>query len=125
MFVCLVCLGMVWSARAVMRAVRLVRAERSAGRRSQGPVVPFYSQLERIFAAAGITRAAGQTQREFAMSVAGHLAESPATRPHAGLPRRIADAFYNVRFGRRPLAPAEEQELSANLSALETALRKD
>jgi transglutaminase-like putative cysteine protease len=123
MIVCLVLAGIYGLVRLIARAVRRLRRGQGAGGSAAGPVVAFYERLERIFAAVGIRRSAEQTQREFAMSVAGHLAESPTTRPHAALPRRIADAFYGVRFGRRTLSAEQEEELTAALAALEAALQ--
>lgn len=124
MVCCLVAAGVYGLFRLIARALRRARNWQRRAARSRGPAVPFYDRLERMFAAIGIRRSAEQTQREFAMSVAGHLAESPATRPHAMLPRHIADAFYSVRFGHATLSASQEQELMAGLAALEGTLRE-
>lgn len=124
MAACLGGLALYRSGRWVRGAVSRLCRGRRVGGRAQGPIVPFYDHFERTFAAMGIARAEGQTQREFAMSVAGHLAESPATRTYTSLPRRIADAFYSVRFGKRPISDAVEQELLREVNELKTALRQ-
>jgi hypothetical protein len=122
MVFCVVAAGSYGLFRLLARVLGRVRSRKRRAARASGPIVPFYERLERMFAALGIHRSAEQTQREFAMSVVGHLAESPSTRPHAAMPRRIADAFYGVRFGKLVLSAEQEQELSAGLVALEGAL---
>ncbi|MEX2559121.1 MAG: DUF4129 domain-containing protein [Pirellulales bacterium] len=111
-----------WTARAVMGIVRRRRlraARRTASR------IQFYCRFEEVLARHGWSRASNQTQYEFAVSAGGQLAESPRTQQAAGLPRRIAEAFYRVRFGQASLdsteAAAVEQAVSDLAGALDTA----
>jgi hypothetical protein len=50
------------------------------------------------------------------------LADVPHLQPVAGIPRRVAEAFYRVRFGGPPLDSREEQAVEQALRDLEAAL---
>lgn len=77
------------------------RTARAAG---SGPTeVEFYGRMEALLARHGLVRAAGQTQREFATAAGARIAEITALRQLADLPPAVAEAYYRVRFGRRPL----------------------
>jgi protein-glutamine gamma-glutamyltransferase len=106
-------------ARRVWR--RYFRSRIWAGRR--GRRVEFYERFESLLARHGMSRAAHQTPREFAVACGGQLAESPAGRGVAQLPRRIAEAYYQARYGSRDLDNAELQTVEQALSALAQALR--
>ena len=72
-------------------------------RRAIGGVeVGFYRRFEALLARQGIVRAAAETQREFAAAAGKWLAAMTGEPRLAGLPALVADAFYQVRFGRRP-----------------------
>jgi transglutaminase-like putative cysteine protease len=97
-------------------------ARRPAGKSRAVPHVDFYDQLEALLARYGMPRPPGQTQREFALATGGYLAESPVTQRAAAAPRRIVDAFYFVRFGRRHLDSNELRSVEQALSDLAAAL---
>lgn len=84
--------------------------------------VEFYEQFESLLGRYRMPRPAGQTQLEFALATGGHLAESPLTQSVGGLPRRIAEAFYRVRFGKRELDEQERQSVERAIAELAAAL---
>jgi transglutaminase-like putative cysteine protease len=84
--------------------------------------VEFYRRFEALLRQHQLVRNVCQTPREFALAVGGQLAESPRTAPAASLPRQIAEMFYRVRFGRRPLDTSELEALERALSELAAAL---
>ncbi|HEX7446593.1 MAG TPA: transglutaminaseTgpA domain-containing protein [Pirellulales bacterium] len=96
---------------------------RAGKRRTSSRRVEFFEQFEKLLARHGMRRQPHQTQREFALASGGQLAETPATRPVAALPRRIAELYYHVRFGGRDLDNAELQAVQQALSTLADALR--
>jgi hypothetical protein len=104
--------------------VRANLARAAADRRSSaaGPVVDFYVRLEAVLARRRLSRTADQTQREFIQAACGELAELPETRSVAALPRKIVEAFYRVRFGRRALETAQQSEIEQALAKLDEVL---
>lgn len=90
--------------------------------RTRESKVEFVRRLEALLARRDWVRQRTQTQREFAVSVGGQLAESARTQAAAGLPRRIVEAFYRVRFGGRPLDNLEARGVEQALVDLEQAL---
>jgi hypothetical protein len=84
--------------------------------------VVFYERLESLLKRQGLERSHGQTQREFAAAAGGRLADVPHLQPVAGIPRRVVEAFYRVRFGGTPLDSREEQAVEQALRDLESAL---
>jgi hypothetical protein len=83
----------------------------------------FYRRLEALLAQQQLVRGATQTQREFAHEATEHLAGRLPTRELAAIPKRVTDAYYQVRFGRLPLDNHEAlavehalDELSAHLA---------
>ncbi|HEY2841655.1 MAG TPA: transglutaminase domain-containing protein, partial [Pirellulales bacterium] len=84
--------------------------------------VEFYRRFEALLRRHQLVRAPCQTPREFALAVGGQLAESPRTAPAASLPRQIAEMFYRVRFGRRPLDTPEVETVERALTELAGAL---
>jgi hypothetical protein len=84
--------------------------------------VVFYERLEALLKRHGLLRSPSQTQREFAAAAGGRLADVPHLQPVAGVPRRVAEAFYRVRFGGPPLDSREEQAVEQSLRDLEAAL---
>jgi hypothetical protein len=113
-------------AQVIVKPVRWLR--RWLG--SHGPLaqdrpsvlVDFYQRLERILQAHGVRREQWQTQREFAVAAGGRLADVPQLQPVAGVPRRVVEAFYRVRFGGLPLDSAERLAVEQSLGDLEAAL---
>jgi hypothetical protein len=109
--------------RWLTRRVAGWRRRRAASSDRRGVAkVEFYRRLEIILAQHQLVRAASQTQREFALVSGGQLAESPETKGVAALPRHIVEAFYQVRFGGRPLDSAESLAVEQALTELATAL---
>ena len=84
--------------------------------------VEFYRRLERLLSGMELNRTAGQTQREYAEAAGGALADAPNLQSVAGVPRRVASAFYQVRFGGRALDSSQTQAVEQSLNDLETAL---
>jgi transglutaminase-like putative cysteine protease len=107
-----------WSVRLLWRRA----ARRSAGRRPAARHVEFYDRFEALLGRYGMPRTKSQTQREFALATSGHLAESPWTQQVGPLPRRIVEAYYRVRFGRRELTGDELRSIEEALGELAGAL---
>ena len=80
--------------------------------------IAFYRRLETLLARHGIVRAAGQTQREFAVAAGRQLALMAGQPRLMALPGVVADAFYRVRFGRQPLDNLESQAVEHVLGEL-------
>lgn len=102
---------------------RAGRSRRWRGRHAH--TVEFYERLKTLLARHGMLRGASQTPREFALACGGQLAESPAGRRVAQVPRRIVEAYYQARYGGRHLDNAELQTVEQALAALEQALGKE
>ncbi len=122
LIVCLLLIGLAKMARAAFVRVRGWLARRASDKRRAARRIEFYDQLESLLAGYGLPRTANQTQREFALATGGYLAESPLTQQAAGLPRRIVDAYYGVRFGLRELDNHELRSVERALSELAAAL---
>jgi hypothetical protein len=86
------------------------------------PAVLFYQRLEAALRPLGLERGRSQTQAEFAIVAGGVLADSPQTLALASMPRRVAEAFYRVRFGRRTLDDHEAQAVEQAVTQLESAV---
>jgi hypothetical protein len=82
----------------------------------------FYRRLEALLAEERLVRSASQTQREFASQAHDHLARRDQTAGIAQLPRRITDAYYQVRFGGLPLDNQETLAVEQALEELATTL---
>ena len=91
-------------------------------RRPTTEPVDFFVRLELLLAKRKLTRSGDQTQREFVQSACGALAELPATRNVAQLPRKIVELFYRVRFGAQTLAAGDRAEIESALTELDAAL---
>jgi len=115
--------------RGMIRLVRWTRRRFTGGRataqRRERPIIDFYRDLEALLEKAGFERPPGQTQREFAVSVAGQLAESPASQPVSGLPRQIVEMFYRVRFGGKTLDPRQQESVQSALAELRQSLAEE
>jgi hypothetical protein len=119
------------AATSMVAVVRLVRRRRRREanaeanghrRRAVHEPVEFYQRLERLLARQELVRPEDATQREFAAQAAARFAEGTATRDVAAVPRQVAEAFYRVRFGGRPLDSREAQGVEQALESLEHAL---
>jgi transglutaminase-like putative cysteine protease len=123
---CVVALGIVGAWRFARRRGRATGEATTLQlrRRRSGPALPveFYRRLERLLGSAGLLRPSELTPREFAALAHARLAEQPATRGLALLPRQVAESFYRVRFGGRLLDSRETQAVEQALTALERAL---
>jgi hypothetical protein len=103
---------------------RLRRALVARGRGSpEGarPRVEFYRRLETLMARLGLTRLAWQTQREFAREAGIQIAESAGRPDLVALPALVAEAFYQVRFGRSALSGDQAAAVEDALTCLEQA----
>jgi hypothetical protein len=110
--------GVAWMVR---RILRIARPQQMRAGSLKDAEVEFYRRLEAILARRNLMRSPAQTQREFALRVGDELATDPQTIQVAAIPRRIAELFYRVRFGREHL---DEQHLDAverGLAELSTA----
>jgi hypothetical protein len=87
-----------------------------------GVHVEFYERLETALRRYGVVRLLGQTQREYAAAAGGRLADEPRLQSVAGVPRRVVDAFYRVRFGGAALDSREQQTVEQAIADLESAL---
>ncbi|MBN2022950.1 MAG: DUF3488 domain-containing protein [Pirellulales bacterium] len=104
--------------RAAQGWIRRLRRRTTAARVE----VEFYRRLGRVLARAGIVRRPNQTPREFA-ALAGQRIAPPREDPDVGgLPARIVEAFYQVRFGREPLDNQAALAVEQALVRLEAAL---
>ncbi|HVC96860.1 MAG TPA: DUF3488 and transglutaminase-like domain-containing protein [Pirellulales bacterium] len=118
-------LAMAGAYRVLKLAARLVRwlfRRRVAAKRRTTRPVEFYERFESILASHGLRRPASQTQHEFAVVAGAQLAETPAMQHASLLPRRIADAFYRVRFGHVDLDKSDVQAIEHDLSELSASL---
>jgi transglutaminase-like putative cysteine protease len=114
--------GVVYGAFRGLRVWRGWRPVSSENGTALPSEIEFYRRLEELLARHDLLRTPGQTQREFAHLAGGQLAESPVTQRVALVPRQIVEAFYRVRFGRRPLDNHEAQAVEQALAELAGAL---
>lgn len=117
----LVTVGLIWLVAGLWKRWAGRRRFRPYG--SAGAVrtsaVAFFARCERTLRKARCLRSSAQTQREFAAGAAEELIRRGAAAevgPHLSL---IAEAFYRVRFGRRPLDAAELHAVELALAAVE------
>ncbi|MDA7978519.1 MAG: DUF3488 and transglutaminase-like domain-containing protein [Pirellulales bacterium] len=116
--------GLIRLSIGVSRWLRGDTSETGQKRKAAKAQVEFYRRFENILAERRIFRDAAQTQREFAMAIGGHLSTEGATRPLAGIPRFVVDAFYQVRFGAKQLALEDLSKLGRELDRLEAEVPK-
>ncbi len=104
-----------------------LRRKTISGRHSETIEVPFYARLEDLLArhgpwGEGMVRRSGQTQREFATEAGDRLARVADNIADddrlASLPGCVVEAFYRVRFGRRPLDKTEAETVERALDRL-------
>ncbi|MCD4727914.1 MAG: DUF4129 domain-containing protein, partial [Pirellulales bacterium] len=82
-----------------------------------------YRRFETLMARRGIVRAPGQTQREFAATAGVELAAIAGEKRLEPLPAVVVEAFYRIRFGRRPLDNSQTQAVEHALAQLTTIRR--
>lgn len=116
-------LSLVWIVKWLHGLFRTLRPLVSAGRHS-APLVPFYERFRRLCERAGLVRSPQQTQREFAEEVGRTLHDQLAAQRADTLPGELAQAFYDVRFGRAELPPQRRQEIERFLQRLEESLHR-
>jgi hypothetical protein len=107
----------------VRRVFHLNSARREHSGKGNAAHAEFYRRLEALLAEERLVRSASQTQREFAGQAHDHLALRKETAAVAGLPRRITDAYYQVRFGGLPLDNQESLAVEQALEELATTLQ--
>jgi transglutaminase-like putative cysteine protease len=108
-----------WLARRLRRRQRVPKTK--ADRRRAA--VAFYARLVALLARfmPDVPHPA-QTPREFGTVARQVLTKDPATVDLADVPLRVAELFYRVRFGGRPLDAEEDQALEVQLDRLAAAL---
>lgn len=84
---------------------------RFGDRRGQG-AVRFYRELLRVLARKGFVKEAGVTPREFAAAV-----EARGRPDFVGV-SQVVDLYYGVRYGRRRLSEADQQQVTQTISRL-------
>ena len=84
--------------------------------------VDFYEQFVAILAGHGFRRAPAQTPLEFAAKTQKQLDERLQGDNLTDFPDDLVRRFYDVRYGGRPVQPAERQAISHLLTRLEMAL---
>ncbi len=87
--------------------------------------VEFYERFQRLLARQGFVRGPTQTQREFSLTVQQELQKQLAASGIDELPFDVAEFYYRVRFGSKPLAAGETTEISRQLKQLEDCLTAD
>jgi transglutaminase-like putative cysteine protease len=98
-------------------------------RRQRRPTAPlsgagYYARLQQLLARyLGLRAGRAQTPREFAAEARAALTARPGAAAWAGVPGRVAELLYRVRYGGRPLDTAEAREVAAQLEALAAVLR--
>jgi transglutaminase-like putative cysteine protease len=109
--------GLVRLVRRLWR--RLAAPADPAARR--GPIrVEFYRRFEGLLARRGLVRPATQTPRQFARAAGVRLAQHTGRGELAALPLAVVDAFYQVRFGGRPLDKSQTEAVEHALAELQS-----
>ena len=101
----------------------IVRHRRRAAAQRTRSAVAFYAKLLDVLERLALRPRPAQTAAEFSAAAGAVLAQHPVAAALAGLPVKIADLFYAVRFGGATLAPDELKQLDGELDALKAALR--
>ncbi len=122
--VLLAMMGVYSIVKLVARRVRWLFRHSAVKRRRTSRPVEFYERFESILSSHGLRRPECQTQHEFAVVAGAQLAETPGMQHASLLPRRIADAFYRVRFGHIDLDKDDAQAIEHDISELAATLGK-
>ncbi|MEQ8791814.1 MAG: DUF3488 and transglutaminase-like domain-containing protein [Pirellulaceae bacterium] len=101
---------------------RKKKVEKQAAAARRGPPVPFYERFAELLARHDLKRRPSQTQAEFASSVGRRMTVTPALSEVAVVPRRVVEAFYDVRFGAATLSPEQLSQIEQDLDQLDAAL---
>jgi hypothetical protein len=115
-------LGALTAAAGLLLLHRWAR-RRSVRRPRSRSAVAFYRRLVALLARHALRPQPAQTPREFGRAARRFLEARPGAAVLADLPERVAELFYRVRFGGRPLDGAEGRDLDAELDRLAEALR--
>lgn len=108
-----------WLGFRVARKLYHARAPTVVSRLANRGRVEFYRRLENLLARRGLTRSAGQTQREFARVAASRLRDGEGANPAVDdALEEIVGAFYRVRFGDRPLDTRHAQTVEHALRTI-------
>lgn len=100
-----------------------LRRWRTAARPSTAASVPFFDEMLRLLRRHGkLEPQPGQTPREFATQVAAALQLERAAGDVADVPLRLADVYYQVRYGGRQLDLAQRTEIDSLLTCLRKRL---
>ena len=78
----------------------------------------FYRRMEVLLARHGLVRRPGQTQQQFAASAGAQIAQSAGQPGLESVPVTVAEAFYQVRFGRRPLDTHQSETVEQALATI-------
>lgn len=105
---------------AAISRQRQLAAQREAG----GSTVAFYARFESLLGRLGLTRGSAETPREFAIQVHNRFQMMPEREMPPGLPSRVADSFYSVRFGGNDLDAQSVAEIESGLDQLEEQIRR-
>jgi transglutaminase-like putative cysteine protease len=124
LFVSLAFYGVYRFLRRILPVFRtFTRMRRARRRRLAGTRIEFYKRFESLLSKLGMRRQPGETQREFADSAAGRLAESSnGAAGISDIPQQIVSAFYDVRFGNTPLSEQLTEEMEGKLERLKKAV---
>lgn len=116
--------GLCWAVWRIGRRLYLVwSGNQAALARRQSVRIEFYRRFESLLARRGIVRSLGQTQREFAAAAGAKLAEITGENRLQPLPAVVVEAYYQVRFGRRPLDNSQAQTVEQAIGEI-AAFRK-
>jgi hypothetical protein len=96
------------------------RRRRLAAAASRGD--PWLERLVNRLRVRGLSQAPSETPLEFAARAAEMLRRSPATLPLADIPIDWVEAYYEARFGDRPISQARQFALEERLDEMSRAL---
>jgi len=116
--------AIVWAVRRLWNLVRAATFGRRQDESQQRQLVEFYERFRRLVARQGHVRSDVITQREFASQIEAQWQQQPDVDGLGELPTRLADAFYQVRFGSRTLGASELQALQTSLDQLERWIQR-
>ena len=114
--------AVVWAMNSLWKFLKRITVRRRDLARRQQRIVEFYERFRRLVASQGHVRGATRTHHEFAETIEHDWREENGFWEDdglAGLPTRLAEAFYRVRFGDKSLSVSELQDVDAALDRLE------
>ncbi len=113
--------ALVWLVRVLTRLFVRLRAQ-YFNPEGLARTVAFYERFRRICAAAGWTRKASQTPKEFALEVRRRLRELFPQAEEKDFPLLLIEAYYEVRYGGRLLGSESLDRLEQELTRFEAFL---